>query len=225
MDMKHFLVALTMLAALGLPAEAAAQKHRHTPRTAAVAQQQPADTSAIEAFSDTMGVDTDTTASAQSPTFQMAIDQDDIDDIKDSFGEIGSSFLFVICIVAIVCLFSPLAIIGVICYFFYKSRKQKLKLAEMAIKNGQPIPQDLRNDKPRTPEQYWQSGIKKVAIGLGLVVLFAVGFDSWALASIGIVVAIYGAGQLVIAKTTAKEKYGSEERNGSTDLSDNDFEN
>jgi len=221
--MKQFLIAMTMLAALGLPANTMAQKHRHTPRPAAAAQQQPADTSAIEAFSDTTAQDTDSVVSLQTPTFQVGIDQDDVDDMKESFSDMWNSLLGVSIILLILFVFSPLAIIGLICYFIYKSRKQKLRLAEMAIKNGQPIPQDLRNDTPKTAEQYWQTGIKKVAVGLGLVVLFVVGFDSWALASIGFFVAIYGAGQLAIAKTTAKKNTTDERRNDSGDLVEQEF--
>lgn len=223
--MKQLFIALAMLAALGLPAETAAQKHRHTPRPAAVAQSQTADTSAIEAFSDTAATASDTATAAtaatvtpQIPSFQVDMGENTLHGLRENvFGIIG--------ILLILFVFSPVAIIGVVCFFIYKLRKQKVKLAEMAIKNGQPIPHDLRNDSPRTPEQYWKTGVKKVAVGLGLVVLFVAGFDSWALASIGFFVAIYGAGQLVIAKTAAKKEATGDDSADAADLTPHDFEN
>lgn len=230
--MKQLLTALTMLAALGLPADTAAQTHRHTPRHAAVDKPQTADTSAIEAFSDTTGTGNDTAstaavpaASPRTPSFQVDIDHDSLDEMNEGLNEMGKNIFGTVAILLILFVFSPVAIIGLICFFIYKLHKQKVELAETALKNGQPIPQDLRNDKPKTPEQYWQNGIKKVAIGLGLVALFAVGLDSWALSSIGFFVAIYGAGQLVISKTMAKKEKAGETPDSTDDLAESDFEN
>ena len=52
--MKQYLIAIAMVLALSMNAEAAAQKHRHTPRTEQVDTTKTKD--AIEAFSDTTTV-------------------------------------------------------------------------------------------------------------------------------------------------------------------------
>ena len=49
--MKQLLITIAMVLALGMNVEAAAQKHRHTPRTEQVDSTKAKD--AIEAFSDT----------------------------------------------------------------------------------------------------------------------------------------------------------------------------
>ena len=53
--MKQLLIAIAMVLALGMNVEAAAQKHRHTPRTEQVDSTKAKD--AIEDFSDTTAID------------------------------------------------------------------------------------------------------------------------------------------------------------------------
>lgn len=221
--MKKTFIALALIAAIGLPTSTNAQRHRHTPRTAVAAAQQ--DTSSIEAFSDTTDTTSniDTTASTSGRNYQFSFDDQDLDDFFNRNGDSINDMVAAVFIVLIVCLFSPAVIIGLICYFIYKSRKQKLQLAEMAMKSGQPIPQKVMKKPLSTHEDYRKAGIIKIAIGLGITVLGWVGAGSNVIASIGLLVAIYGGGQLFIAQTSSdgrpakdKDEDGSFEDNSST---------
>lgn len=204
--MKKTLIALALIAAIGLPTSTSAQHHRHTPRTAVAAAQQ--DTSGIEAFSDTTDTtsNVDTTASASGRHYQLSFDDQDLNDFFNQNGDSISDMVAVVFIVLIVCLFSPAVIVGLICYFIYKSRKQKLQLAEMAMKSGQPIPQKVMKKPLSTHEDYRKAGIMKIAVGLGITVLGWIGTGSNVIASIGLLVAIYGGGQLFIAQTSSGDK-------------------
>lgn len=219
-DMKKLIVALTMLAAFALPQQAAAQKH-HT----AVQKHQP-DTTAIDAFSDTTDVDSVDTATAVTPrqSFTMNIGtNDDDDDFFDGWGyEMSKGLVGTIGILLILFVVCPVSIIGLICYFIYRYRKQRLQLAEMAMKNGQAIPEDSKPHRERTSEDYWRMGIKNVALGLGGAVFFFFLDGVGVLVGLALAFAIYGVGQMVIAKTSPTTK-AHEENSGSDLLSEKDF--
>ena len=74
------------------------------------------------------------------------------------------------------------------------------EVAEKAMENGQPIPdQFMEPEKTDT----WQRGVKNIFIGVGIAVLFyCFGFES--LAGIGWLVAICGVGQAVIGKASQR---------------------
>ena len=55
--MKQYLIAIAMLLTLATTTQAAAQKHRHSTNVTAVAPVATADTTGIEAFSDTTGAE------------------------------------------------------------------------------------------------------------------------------------------------------------------------
>lgn len=191
-----------------------AQHHRHTPNASMKMSTQTdkdgntKNTTAIVAFSDT----TDTEAAD-------SLDEDSLSDADtygwstsddlDSIGKMLNNTLLPIAIVFIMFCLAPVLIIGLIIYFIIKTRKQKIQLAELAIKNGQPIPQDIvksnkdivKSNKVPNDQELWAKGIKKIFIGLGIFVL-AVFIHSGALKGIGFLVLFYGAGQAVIAWTT-----------------------
>ena len=76
-----------------------------------------------------------------------------------------------IAIVFIMFFLAPVMIIALIIYFVIKSRKQKIQLAELALKNGQPIPQEVAQSKPQPNDQaLWEKGVKRMFLGIGIVI-------------------------------------------------------
>ena len=157
-DMKKLMLSLSIAAMLAMPMtmDASAQSHRHTPRTNAnvTVNSNGAKVTATIADNDTItGVvaysDTTSAADADNDTadndYQYSYDShdDNVKELKDVMNAIGPMFMVPMIIVAIIFLVAPAIIIFIICYFIYKNRQQKLKLAEMAMKNGQPIPDSV----------------------------------------------------------------------------------
>ena len=149
-----------------------AQKHRHTPVATVKVNSQTDDNgntknaTAVVAFSDTTGVDsTDTDSIYDEGTYgwDKPYDMGDLADMMNNA-------IMPVAIVFIMFFLAPVIIIGLIIYFVIKSRKQKIQLAELALKNGQPIPQEVVKPKVTKNEDLWAKGIKKVFFGAGLVV-------------------------------------------------------
>jgi hypothetical protein len=95
----------------------------------------------------------------------------------------------------------PLLIIFVIIYFVNKNRKERYKLAQMAIQNGQPIPDDiLKNQVASTSKSGdYQTGIRQMFLGVGLAIFLGIvagkiGFG------IGALVFFIGLGKWFIAR-------------------------
>lgn len=210
-----------MLATTALAIEAAPQK------SGKVAHRQQADTTAIDVFSDTTSIDSSSAAAADTTAatpnnFTVNIGGSGLNDMLDSMGE-TPEYMFVLSILIILFVLCPMAIITLICYFIYRFRKQRLQLAEMAMRNGQPIPEDTKPKRVETADDYWRSGVRNVAVGLGLAVLFYCVFGFGVFVGIGLFVAIYGAGQMVIARTTAQKKSGDNATETATDITEKDF--
>ena len=153
--MKKLMLLLSVATLLAMPmTDASAQSHRHTPRTTAnvTVNKNGAKVSAaidndtingVVAFSDT----TSTTAQDEDSqdeeyTYQYSSD-DDLRVLKEVMNNLGTAVFLPIALVTILFVVAPVIIIVIICYFIYKNRQQKLKLAEMAMKNGQPIPDSV----------------------------------------------------------------------------------
>ena len=189
--MKQLLMTIAMVLALGMNVEAAAQKHRHTPRTEQVDSTKAKD--AIEAFSDTTAIDEeaeDDSYVTRSVTYSS----------KDA-QELPWVAVSIVSIVVIF-LLAPLLIILVVFYFVNKNRKERYKLAQMAIQNGQPIPDEvLKGNTPNTKEDSndYTAGLRQIFLGIGLAIFLGIvagkiGFG------IGALVFCIGLGKVVIAK-------------------------
>ena len=222
--MKKSLIAMMMFLTLATTAEASGQKHRHNPNvTANVNNSQNgnnssatnvtvgADTLGIEAFSDTTSVDT----SIVLPTNPSKIDWDDDDDFMNPFNAlrnigVGGTLvaIFGILFILIIALAPLIAIIAII-WLLVRNRNQRIKLAEKAMENGQPIPQEALSAPADTDDYLWNKGIKNLFLGLGLIACgyFIIGD---VLQGIGIVMAFYGAGQAIIARSSSKKKMKEE---------------
>lgn len=211
-DMKKYVIAIAMMLTLGINVEAASQSHRHSPRTEQVdsTQNKP---DAIEAFSDTTSIDSADADEDEYVTYRNSnsISDEDAQVLKEVFEGLGRIVGpgIALLIVAIVVLFLllPLLIIIAIFYFVNRNRKEKYRLAEMAIKNGQPIPDELL--KEQKSEDDWErndyaAGMRQLFLGIGLAIFLGyaagkIGFG------IGALVFFIGLGKVIIAKTSGKK--------------------
>lgn len=204
---------MTMLLALGMGVQAASQKHRHTPQ-APTELVDSANKDAVEVYSDTTGTDTAVThtrshkgtVTINTPWHSHTYDVDDDDigswlnsiDHKDIMG-----MFFVLCIILIIFVLAPVLIIIALFYFINKNRKQKMKLAQMAMQQGQPIPEQLLEEKPGNVDDEYQKGMRQCFVGVGLMVFLGyaagnVGFG------IGALVFCIGLGKVFASRSARK---------------------
>ena len=164
--MKKVLITLTTLLTLGMGVQTAAQRHRHTPQSELV---DSTSKDAVEVYSDTTSTDTATATSSvtkhkgtvtvtyptspwSSNSTTYEVDDEDLGsmvhhvfssmDAKDVTG-----MFFVLGVLLILFVLAPLVIIIALFYFINKNRKQKMKLAQMAMQQGQPIPDQLLEEQ------------------------------------------------------------------------------
>ena len=206
--MKKYLIAITMMLALGLNTQAASQKHRHSARTEQVDSTKN-NQDAIEAFSDTTS-----TADADDAEDDKYIshrhrtvvygDADDVKAIGDAMEKVGGlmvpSLVFSIIAMVILFILAPILIIIVVFYFVNKNRKERYRLAQMAIQNGQPIPDEILKEQisPSRTSDY-QTGMRQMFTGIGLAIFLGIivgkiGFG------IGALVFFIGLGKWFIAR-------------------------
>ena len=113
------------------------------------------------------------------------------------------SLAFSVVVFVIVFLLSPLLIIFVIFYFVNKNRKQRMKLAQMAMEKGQPIPESLLERPKENVSDEYQKGLRQCFVGIGLAIFLGyaagqIGFG------IGALVFFIGLGKVVAAKSASK---------------------
>ncbi|MGN0282641.1 MAG: DUF6249 domain-containing protein, partial [Prevotella sp.] len=221
---------------------AAAQQHRHTPRTTIVddkAKQQAANDSAAAAqaaqadaavaYSDTTSVDEeeDYQPSAYSVQYQSKMEAEDREFAERILDKIAESGNYLVVIIFIIFIGAPISILMMILYFIQQNRRDRIRLAETALKNGQPIPGTeriiYREARPRAErrntsaqkssvdvkrytndEDLHRRGIKHLAIGLGLMVCCLAFWNNDFLGGIGFLIACYGGGQMYMAYSTKK---------------------
>ena len=202
--MKQLLITIAMMLALGMNTEAVAQKHRHTPRTEQVETTKTKD--AIEAFSDTTAVDNADEAEDEDFGYRRgsSYSRSDVQDVKevlDSMGGLLSSGM-IIGIVAIVVIFllAPLLIIFLIFYFVNRNRRERYKLAQMAIQNGQSVPDDILKEKQENWDRNdYQTGIRQIFLGIGLAIFLGI-FAGKVGFGIGALVFFIGLGKWYVAR-------------------------
>jgi len=160
---------------------------------------------ALEAYSDTTHVGDTTIVSQSHRIGGYSNGGSFLGDIFDNSlfdGMMG--MVFVLTILLIIFIIAPVVILAVLFFFIYKNRKQKMKLAEMAMKQGQPIPEQLLTEHPETNDELWQNGIRQTFLGVGLLAFFGY-LGSNVGIGIGILVTAIGLGKLVIVKTNKNE--------------------
>lgn len=121
-------------------------------------------------------------------------------DFNDMFG-----VFMVICVVFIIFILAPVAIIGLILYFVYKNRKDRMRVMEMALKNGKQIPLDVMGTPCPKTDDLWNKGIKQMFLGAGLGFLLWVVIGKLGLA-IGVLVLLIGCGNMVIAHNARQKQ-------------------
>ena len=219
--MKKVLIVFTLMLTLGMSVQAASQKHRHTPRGTELVDTTKHN-SGVDAFSDTTSID-----SAYSSSFDDDWDSDD--PVEKGVGKMLENIFsdsavvpgMVIAIIAIVIIFllAPLLIIIAIFYFVNKNRKEKMKLAQMAMEKGQPIPDELLNNVPDEVSDEYQKGMRQCFVGVGLMIFlyFAAGTIGF---GIGVLVFCIGLGKVLAAKSVGKRT----PNNNNDDLTQQDYD-
>ena len=201
--MKQLLISIAMVLTLSMNAEAAAQKHRHSPRMEQV-DSSKSKKDAIEAFSDTTAAEDaedDKYISYRRRTSYSGSDAEDVKQVLEGVSSMVDSGM-IIGIVAIVIIFliAPLLIIVTIFYFVNKNRRERYKLAQMAIQNGQQIPEEMLKEKQDDwDKDDYQSGMRQIFLGVGLAIFLGIvagkiGFG------IGALVFFIGLGKVFIAR-------------------------
>lgn len=192
---------MTMLLTLGItvPAMAQAQQKQE--------QQELVDSTAkdaLEAFSDTTMEAVD---SAISRNINIVDDLDDDEDagpiFKKFMREVNANGLvgmfFAMMVVLVIFVISPLVIFGLLLYFIFRNRRQKMRLAEMAMQNGQPIPDQLLREPDFGDTATYQSGMRQLFLGIGLMIFL--GFTAGKIGvGIGALVFFIGLGKVIIAR-------------------------
>ncbi len=223
--MKKYLFAIAMVLSLSMNADAAAQKHRHSPRTEQVDSTKN-NRDAIEAFSDTTAVAGDS-IDTYSHRHHISFTADD-EDVKGIFEEAFSGFdgkaltgvLIVLGTLFILFVLFPIIIIIAVIYFINRNRKDRIKLAQMAMEKGQPIPDELLKEKQASWDRSdYQTGLRQMFTGVGLAIFLGivagkVGFG------IGALVFFIGLGKWFIARQSGN--VGNDSHfNNTTDVSNN----
>jgi uncharacterized membrane protein YkgB len=104
-------------------------------------------------------------------------------------------------IIMIIFVIAPVLILIILLVFIYKNRKQKMRMAEMAMKQGQPIPDELLAEHRETDQELWQKGLRQTFLGVGLLAFFGY-VGSTVGVGVGILVTVIGLGKLAIVKTS-----------------------
>ena len=203
-----------MVLTLGQNAEAVAQKHRHTPRTEQVDSSKNKK-DAIEAFSDTTSAadaedaeDDKYITYRRGTTYSTSSDVHELKEVMESVGGIFGPMLAVGIVAFVVIFFLlPLLIIVTIIYFVNKNRKERYKLAQMAIQNGQPIPDEILkdNDSKFLASEY-QSGIRQMFVGVGLAIFLGIILGKLGI-GIGALVFFIGLGKWFVARQSGNTGY------------------
>lgn len=200
--MKKLIMTMVMLLTLTTGVQAV---QKPTTKKEAKELVDSANKDAIEVFSDTTSVD--------SAVIQLPADEDDEEMtrypmstfdrvIKKMDGKDVLGMLFVLGVLLIIFVLAPVMIIVALFYFITKNRREKMKLAQMAVQSGQPIPDQLLNEKV-TDE--FQKGLRQCFVGIGLMIFlgFTVGQVGF---GVGALVTCIGLGKVVVGKMAEKNR-------------------
>lgn len=205
--MKKVVIAIMMLLTLTVGGQAASQKHRHTPQEELVDSAQK---NAVEVYSDTTGVVDQQEADQQEADDEWSEEKDrqvmtGIDRLFSSVDKNTEGLLFILAVLFIIFVLSPVLIIVVLFYFIRKNRKDKMRLAQMAMQNGQPIPDKLLEDKVNNVTEEYQRGMRQCFVGVGLMIFlgYAAGHVGF---GVGALVFCIGLGKVFASKTLGKDK-------------------
>ena len=225
--MKKYLIAITMLLALNLNAEAASQKHRHSARTEQVDSTKDKQ-DAIEAFSDTTSSSKEDAEDDQyithrhRTTYSTSSDVQELKEVMEGMGGLFGPMITGVIIVFIMFLLAPLLIIIAIFYFVNKNRKERYKLAQMAIQNGQPIPDDILKNQTSSSMSGndYQTGVRQMFTGAGLAIFLGLLIGKIGV-GIGALVFFIGLGKWYIARQSGNTGNDPLNNNNSNQFNNN----
>ena len=208
--MKKYLIAIAMVLSLSMNVEAVAQNHRHSPRTEQTDSTKN-NQDAIEAFSDTTAVDTTyNNDDAINRNVNVSLSDEDVKGVihevmNNIDGELIFALLLGMGILFVLFVLIPIIIIIVVIRYVNKNRRERYKLAQMAVQNGQPIPENLlREEQAEAEDEEYNKGIRQLFLGIGL--MFFLGYTAGTVGfGIGALVFFIGLGKVVIAKTSVKK--------------------
>ena len=205
---------MALLLTLTVGVQAAGQKHRHTP------QQELADSAVkggVVAYSDTTSNDTTVRVSKGQVTvstpmgtqsWDYDVDDEDVGNvIHRAFSEMRgkdlAGIILVLGVLLIIFVLAPVLIIIALFYFISRNRKEKMRLAQMAVQQGQPIPDQQLDDRQQDVDVEYQKGMRQCFVGVGLMVFLGyaagqVGFG------IGALVFCIGLGKVFASRTARK---------------------
>ena len=232
MNMKKLLFTMAVLLTLSMSLQAAAQKHRHTPQNVLV---DSTSKGGIDVYSDTTSTDSVTvtkhsakvtvttpTSPWSSRTTTYEIDDDDFGNmVRNVFSGMRHKdvvgMFFVLCVLLIIFVLAPVFIIIALFYFINKNRKEKMRLAQMAMQQGQPIPDQLLHNDPIDTNDEYQKGMRQCFVGVGLMIFLGyaagtVGFG------IGALVFCIGLGKVFASKTAQRNNNNNNELNNNDRL-------
>lgn len=198
--MKKVFIITTLLMALTL---GSAAQQKNVPQQPQEQEELVDSTSkdAIEVYSDTTTIGSNgVTVTVDNGTprkHTVHIGPFDLDNL--STNDIAG-MLFVLAVLFIIFVLAPVLIIIALFYFINKNRKQRLQMAQMAMQNGQPIPDKLLEDKSLDANDEYQKGMRQCFVGVGLMVFLGyaagqIGFG------IGALVFCIGLGKVFAART------------------------
>ncbi len=209
--MKKIILAIMLTLAVGTTTSslaASAPKHRY--------QQ------GIEAYSDTTSVDTVANDEAyddeeedkpQYSKYSMGNYSDPFDYFGNVFGKGALVAIVFLCLLfGLLIVFAPFIIILLIIRFFIQRHNDRVRLAEMAMEKGQPIPESAKSIDRQSNEYLVKRGLRNGFLGAGLCAMFLI-WDADFLAGIGALIFIYGLGQAVIGSLPTIKDY-LKNRNG-----------
>ena len=207
--MKQGLIVLTMLLTLGMSVPAMAQKHRHTPQGTELVDTTK-NGSAVDAFSDTTTVDSSSTTHY---SFEWDSDNDEdvdkaLEAMEKAFDKMNSSghawLAWVIVILVLIFVFllvlSPFIFCILIIWLVSRNRKQKVQMAQMAMQNGQPIPEQLLESPKEEISDEYQKGLRQCFVGIGLAIFLGIAAKEIGF-GIGALVFCIGLGKIIATIT------------------------
>ena len=183
------------------------------------------DDDAQEAYSDTTSAfddDDDANAGASYVNGQSVDDSNRYNPSRfnDPFSWIafmcGTSFwgvLITLFVLLLVFLFfaMPIIVLFVILRYIIRRHNDRVRLAEMAIKEGRPLSEEQINISSKPRQYLWRKGVRNLSLGIGLALLFYI-MEASPLAGIGLLIACMGGGQMFMARYDYDMKFKRDHR-------------
>ena len=165
-----------------------------------------------EAYSDTTNAEAEDAEDDQYITYRQGTtySSSDARELKEVMDVVGGgmipSMITGVVVITIIFLLAPLVIIITIFYFVNKNRRERYKLAQMAMQNGQPIPDELLKEQTRSMESSdYQSGVRQMFTGVGLAIFLGIIIGKIGI-GIGALVFFIGLGKWFIARQDRQDR-------------------